>query len=855
MSILPSIGTFIDDLRAIQMTNGQRGISVVDLKRLISSLTSSKDNLSVIRKIKMVESAVINLKVDPSLAKSVLVPPRLSPNRDIYTALAVNFNEYRAEPSEETRKLFSLLVKFFNTLLSQDKIGLTRLARNELECRGMYGQLIQCVLVPESTSTGEGMTADQCFQVEEFLRAKEDSLVCASVRLSEREKFLIVPNLERSLELPYQIPAVVCDRDGKKKAKFPSGKLYIDDYSGSGDNNGDHGPVSIWNSLSATFPDLKRVPPASLGDEVYVYTGTFGMHRLFRNGYALVNLGGPRNKHLCRLQDLSKRIVNEYLMWPLDPQTVDIGEDVRFIKVVDLQLEGDYKPKYLNMVHFARVIVLNRRQEKVHVFLIDAGCYGTVNSGQLGSLPVSLGRAMRPLLSFVKIDGLDMGRDMDMVELCASLLVNLDGVEHDLGDDLDFWYAHMSTTSDHPMLRQLAAKVFRKASCRSQESPLSSSHDLAFHEHLCVLLCDKILRHDEVNEDAIFTLYYTMDRMPQDRLSSTYEDSIVASAISNAANHFPKNAKGELVNLIEKIKAFKQIKANGQIIWENSYLLFLKNRREVGFFQKGRCPPNRQDRRPPAAPTRQQERCPSNRNIQPIRGEIQRRENPPAITPRVEQDRKPGTHRTRPPAKYMSKLDIDRDIDYSVGILDSRFATQKRNSLDSKATLSFGTLIPKSNESHEYIFVEGFENRAVVQRDIVALLNADIKSGLVLLGITPEGLVKGQRLTRKGKDLFNQSWDDLLGGLVPDGNHTRRIKSPEFIKVLDHPKDVHSSPDENAYVIGIEVALSNNKCSGDKVWFKTANDLRAYLRLNGKTVEATPINIAKLEVEKGKKKR
>ena len=292
------------------------------------------------------------------------------------------------------------------------------------------------------------------------------------------------------------------------------------------------------------------------------YSGSFCLHRLFRNGYALVSLDGPRSKYLSKLKDISGRIAEafpELSRWS-DP----VGDqEIGFVRARDVAIPG---PDVPDGIKFVRIVVLEVRGAEVKVFLIDLGCEGLVRSdaGRRGSPSSSVSvdcLTQPPLLSFAEMEGFVSGCDMEMVEACSSLLVNLWGVGKDLGAasaDLSLWMRALQREKS-PNYRQLAVRVFRSLSEESHRSPTSINNQ-EFHRNLCLVLCN-ILFHDRQNEDVIYTLYFTMDRMIERLLVSTYEECDIGNLMKLVKEALEPLwlEKRDLVNAANKICSFKVI--------------------------------------------------------------------------------------------------------------------------------------------------------------------------------------------------------------------------------------------------------------------------------------------------------
>ena len=204
-----------------------------------------------------------DLHIDcPSVAKSLLVPPRQGQSRDIYEALKVRVKEHLIQPSlgsrsgwKGKRKLLMSMMRWMSRLLANgDDVALRKLARSELNLRHVYADLLRIVSVPDTTHCESGwqrlLSSDDAQQVETFLQHKEDSLVCHAVGLNPEREEQMTPLLERTLEMSSPFPAV----EGKK-AFYPSCKLYMKDFSSKSKEGG---PADVWHSISNAFPHLEK---------------------------------------------------------------------------------------------------------------------------------------------------------------------------------------------------------------------------------------------------------------------------------------------------------------------------------------------------------------------------------------------------------------------------------------------------------------------------------------------------------------------------------------------------------------------------------------------------------------------
>ena len=201
----------------------------------------------------------------------------------------------------------------------------------------------------------------------------------------------------------------------------------------------------------------------------------------------------------------------------------------------------------------------------------------------------------------------------------------------------------------------------------------------------------------------------------------------------------------------------------------------------------------------------------------------------------------------------MSKADLNPDIDVKISGTDlqsNRTDSSPGQDDGSMKPFEYGTILNGKDFPWDIVFMEGREDLQDVQKEVIALLNSN-QPGLLLLGINEGGMVKGISMTRKGRDIFRQAWDDTLSGLIPDCTFCPRIKPPQLIPVLHHPLDSKKNePGASSFVVGIEITSPQSKNNSqvahpnvERTWFKMASSHRCYFRQNGKTVEVSSQNM------------
>jgi len=142
---------------------------------------------------------------------------------------------------------------------------------------------------------------------------------------------------------------------------------------------------------------------------------------------------------------------------------------------------------------------------------------------------------------------------------------------------------------------------------------------------------------------------------------------------------------------------------------------------------------------------------------------------------------------------YMSKLEIEPGMDFKVA--KSSADIQVKEDPDDLETLgeekghSYDNIIKINSENKsQVIFSERIPTQMHCGQDLCALLNNNKKRGVLVVGVSDGGIVRGVMMDRKDKDLFRQSLDTTLSRMEPinplDDN---LVLSPVFKPVKNHP--------------------------------------------------------------------
>ena len=240
-------------------------------------------------------------------------------------------------------------------------------------------------------------------------------------------------------------------------------------------------------------------------------------------------------------------------------------------------------PKYLAQIDFLRAVLLKpkniydtyrslklngkiRKQHQwAYVYLVDVGIIAQVKVTSLLVIKDKSILAKDPLLSFVKIKELDPSIDLGIANACARVIYHI-------VDDLDThrhmtryvikgeriqppsiasWRRLLVEKNYFLGLQALSIKAFR---CISQEhhdkncSNLDEMpvNDSEFHTDMCKYIGEFLLKllyiktygsefekitQDRSIDDAMHTLYYTMDIMPEARLKRTLDESKINQVV------------------------------------------------------------------------------------------------------------------------------------------------------------------------------------------------------------------------------------------------------------------------------------------------------------------------------------
>ena len=241
-------------------------------------------------------------------------------------------------------------------------------------------------------------------------------------------------------------------------------------------------------------------------------------------------------------------------------------------------------PKYLVQIDFLRAIMLkpkniqdtyrglksnggykNKLAEWAYVYLVDVGLTAQVRVTSLITIKNKSILTKEALLSFVKIKELDPSIDLEVANACARVIFHIidDSDSHRLmakyiikGEvirppSISSWKRLLVEKNHSLGLQALSIKAFR---CISQEhhdkncSNLDEMpvNDSEFHTDMCKYIGEFIwkllyvksvdssyekITQDQSIADAMYTLYYTMDIMPEARLKRTLEESKIGQVI------------------------------------------------------------------------------------------------------------------------------------------------------------------------------------------------------------------------------------------------------------------------------------------------------------------------------------
>ena len=235
-------------------------------------------------------------------------------------------------------------------------------------------------------------------------------------------------------------------------------------------------------------------------------------------------------------------------------------------------------PKYLAQIDFLRAYMLKPKDIKetyrglnnnnfegsnnewAYVYLLDVGIVARVKVTSLLVIKTRSILKRKALLSFVKVRGLDPSIDLDVSNACARVICHIleDPESHRsmmknilMRDSAPFkipsmscWRRLLVEKNQRLGLQALSIKAFRcisqdhhDKSCNNvEEMPVNDSE---FHMDMCKYIAEFVWsllfihvsssKYENIAQsrsimDAMYTLYYTMDLMPEARLKRTFEE-------------------------------------------------------------------------------------------------------------------------------------------------------------------------------------------------------------------------------------------------------------------------------------------------------------------------------------------
>ena len=223
------------------------------------------------------------------------------------------------------------------------------------------------------------------------------------------------------------------------------------------------------------------------------------------------------------------------------------------------------------------------------MYLLDVGLTAQVKVTSLLVIKNKSVLKKEPLLTFVKVNGMDPAIDLEVANACARAVYHIlddpESQRHMMNHVI-----RMETTSKSPNisswrrllveknhqlgLQALSIKAFRCISQEHHDKNCSNVdempvNDSEFHTDMCKYIAeflDGILSiknpcsvYEQISQeksmaDAMYTLYYTMDIMPEQRLKRTLEESKVRAVVQKMLNpRMPNATAKENVNLRELV--------------------------------------------------------------------------------------------------------------------------------------------------------------------------------------------------------------------------------------------------------------------------------------------------------------
>lgn len=241
-------------------------------------------------------------------------------------------------------------------------------------------------------------------------------------------------------------------------------------------------------------------------------------------------------------------------------------------------------PKYLAQIDFLRAILLkpkniqetyrnlnsndklrNKQSEWAYIYLVDIGLTAQVKVTSLLVIKNKSILTKASLVTFVKIKELDPSMDLEIANACARVLYHIvddtDSHRHMTryvvkGEavqppSISSWKRMLVEKNYFLGLQALSIKAFRCISQEHHDKNCSNVdempvNDSEFHTDMCKYIGEFIwkllyiksytsvferITQDRSIVDAMNTLYYTMDIMPEARLKRTLEESKIGQAI------------------------------------------------------------------------------------------------------------------------------------------------------------------------------------------------------------------------------------------------------------------------------------------------------------------------------------